>query len=248
MNHSLLTNLITFLFIYPLSINSALSSNLDKETITNQLQKGLNEKNLVLLKELFTKESFDLFQKKYLNFARKYKEAKWTIKKSGNDPTKKYLDIKIVSERNLDGQIYNLNSNQIIEFKTYKNKIKDYKVISEESILKSYNSGLNIKINSPNKVLTGERYEINLIIEEPLDNSLIASGMIALQESGFNDISQKYYGIKAYTSGGIFKYIQAPLKPGFQTISALIAHPKGIYSITKKIEVALPNDRPNFSN
>ena len=81
---------------------------------------------------------------------------------------------------------------------------------------------------------------MNLIIEEPLDDSFIASGMITLKNNSTN-LSQKYFGIQANNSGGIFKYIQAPLKEGSQTISAIIGHPKGIYSITKKIQVGSQN-------
>ena len=96
-----------------------------------------------------------------------------------------------------------------------------------------------VKIISPNKVLTGERYEINLIIEEPLDNTLTASGMIVLKNNERMNISNDFFGIKPNQSVWLFKYIQAPLEPGTQTISAIITHPEGIYSITKKIKVGL---------
>ncbi len=96
-----------------------------------------------------------------------------------------------------------------------------------------------VKIISPDKVFTGERYEINLIIEKPLDNSLTASGMIILKNNDKMTISNDLFGIKPNQSGGLFKYIQAPLESGTQTISAIITHPEGIYSITKKIKVGL---------
>ena len=121
-----------------------------------------------------------------------------------------------------------------------KNKIKNYKIISEESILNSQNSPLIVRIISPDKVLTGERYEMNLIVEKPLDNSLLASGLIVIKDKETLNISKNYsFGIKPNQSGGLFKYIQAPLEPGFQIISAIITHPEGIYSMTKKIKVGL---------
>ena len=126
-----------------------------------------------------------------------------------------------------------------IEIETYKNKIKSYQVIDEESILNSQQSPLIVKIISPDKVLTGERYEINLIIERPLDNSLTASGIIVLKNNEKRILSNDFFGIKPNQSGGLFKYIQAPLEPGSQTISAIITHPEGIYSFTKKIKVGL---------
>ena len=63
--------------------------------------------------------------------------------------------------------------------------------------------------------------------------------MIVLKNNEKMILSNDLFGIKPTQSGGLFKYIQAPLKPGSQTISAIITHPKGIYSITKKIKVGL---------
>ena len=76
---------------------------------------------------------------------------------------------------------------------------------------------------------------MNLIVEKPLDHSLIASGMIVLTNNDNIKISNDRFEIIPNQSGGLFKYIQAPLEPGFQTISAIITHPEGIYTITKKI-------------
>ncbi len=239
MRHSLTIKLIGFLLLFPLLINSALSKNINNQLLSNQLEEILNERNDDLLKDLFSKQSFNKFKKQSLAFRNKYKDSKWSIKMIRNDPSKSLLDIKIKSTRTIGDKIYNLNTIQTVKIETYKNKIKSYQVIDEESILNSQNSPLIVKIISPDKVLTGERYEINLIIEEPLDNSLTASGMIVLTNNEGMNISNDFFGIKPNQSGGLFKYIQAPLEPGTQTISAIITHPEGIYSITKKIKVGL---------
>tara|TARA_Y100001968_G_scaffold54176_1_gene45368 strand:+ start:4469 stop:5131 length:663 start_codon:yes stop_codon:yes gene_type:complete len=220
-------------------MNSALSRDLESHYLINQLQRGLNERKNDLLRELFLQKSFKEFDKKFLAYTKKYKDTKWSIKIISNQPKKKLIEVKIKSSGKISDQIYNLNSNQLVEIETYKNKIKNYKVLNENSTLNSQGSPLIVKIISPEKVLTGERYEVNLIVEEPLDNSFLASGMIILENQYDIDSYKKFFGIKPNQSGGLFKFIQAPLKPGFQTISAIIAHPKGIYSITKKIQVGL---------
>ena len=220
-------------------INSALSKNIDNQLLINQLEGLLNQRKDDLLKELFLPKSFNQFNKQYLAFRKKYTDAKWSIQPVSNDQNKSLLDIKIISTREMNDQIYNLYTKQTVKLETFKNKIKGYEIIDEESILNSKSSPLTIKIVSPKKVLTGEKYEINLIIENPLDNSLTASGMIVLKNEGDKKISNDIFGIKPNQSGGLFKYIQAPLKPGYQTISAIITHPEGIYLITKKIKVGL---------
>ena len=239
MRNSLITKLIVFLLLYPPSINSALSKNIDNQLLSNHLEESLNQKNHSLLKDLFIQKSFKRFDKQYLEFRKKYKNAKWSIKTISSNKEETSLEVKLTSKRKIGDQIYNFNSKQIVKVETFKNKIKSYNVINEESILHTQNSPLIVKIISPDKVLTGERYEINLIIEKPLDNSVIASGMIVLKETENINISNYLFGIKPNKSGGLFKYIKAPLRPGFQNIAAIITHPEGIYSITKRIKVGL---------
>jgi hypothetical protein len=220
-------------------INSAFSKNIDNQLLINKLEELLNQRNDNLLKELFLQKSLTQFNKQYLTFQKKYKDTKWSIQPISNDQNKSLLDIKIRSKREINDEVYNLYTKQTVKVETYKNKIKGFEVIDEESILNSHKSPLIITIVSPDKVLTGEKYEMNLIIENPLDNSLTASGMIVLKNEDNKKISNDIFGIKPNQSGGLFKYIQAPLKPGSQTISAIITHPEGIYLITKKIKVGL---------
>lgn len=237
MRHSLITKLIGFLLLHPLLINCALSQNINNQLLSNQLEEILNERKDNLLKDVFSKQSFYKFNKQSLAFRNKYKDSKWSIKMTRNDQKNSILDVKIKSTRTIGDQVYNLHTKQTVEIETYKNKIKNYKVIDEESILSSQESPLIVKIISPDKVLTGERYEINLIIEKPLDDSLTAGGMIILKNNEKMNLSNDLFSIIPNQSGGLFKYIQAPLEPGSQIISAIITHPKGIYSFTKKIKV-----------
>ena len=239
MRHSFIAKLIAFLLLYPTSIKSALSTNIDNHLLSNKLEEMLNQKKNTSLKELFLQNSFSQFNKQYLAFKENYTDAKWSIKTIRTHQDKIFLDIKITSKREIGDQIYNLNSKQTVKIETFRSKIKSFIVINEQSILNSKESPLVVKVISPDKVLTGERYEMNLIIEKPLDKSLIATGMIVLKNNENINISNNQYGIKLNQSGGLFKYIQAPLKPGFQTISAIITHPQGIYSITKRIKVGL---------
>jgi len=237
--HSLISKLIGFLILCPVMVNSAISKNIDNQLFSNQLEEILNQRKDHLLKNLFLQKSFSKFNKQYLAFKNKYKDSKWSIKMISNDQHKSLLDVNINSTRTINDQIYDLQSKQTVKIETFKNKIKDYQVIDEESILNSQDSPLSVKLISPEKVLTGERYEINLIIENPLDNALTASGMIVIKDNEKMKLSNDRFGIKPDQSGGLFKYIQAPLEPGYQTISAIITHPEGIYSITKKIKVGL---------
>ena len=81
----------------------------------------MNQRNDNLLKELFLQKSFNQFNKQYLDFLRKYKDAKWSIQPLRNDQNKSLLDIKIISTREINDQIYNLYTKQTVKLETYKN-------------------------------------------------------------------------------------------------------------------------------
>ena len=239
MRLSVISKLIGFSLLFPLLINSSLSTSINNQLLSNQLEEILNQRKNHLLKNLFEKKSLNKFNKQFIAFSKKYKDAKWSIKTIRSEPNKSFLDIKVISKRRIGEQTYDLYTKQTVEIDSFQNKVSNYKIINEESILSSENSPLIVKIDSPHIVLTGERYEINLIIQSPLDNSLTASGMIAIKTTNNMNISNELFGLTPNQSGGLFKYIQAPFEPGSQTISAMIAHPEGIYSITKTIKVGL---------
>ncbi len=237
MHYSRRLNLISFLLICIFYSSPATSQNIHIQSLSKQLEKGLNKQNLLSLKNLFIEKSFNKFEKQYDNFTKNYKEIEWSIKPKNDYKNKKYLDVKITSKRYIGSLQYDLDSRQTIELETNNNKIIDYKIINAESILKSYTKQLKIKVNSPQTVVTGERYHFDLIIEKPIDNSFITGEMIVLQNTRSNQQLSIPFGMKAKGSGGLFKSITAPLQPGSQTITAIIAHQKGIFTITKKIEV-----------
>ena len=110
MRNSLIAKLIGCLFLYPLSINSACSKNIDNVFLSTQLEESLNQKKYDLMKDLFLKKSFNNFNKEYLNFKKSYKDPKWSIKTISNNSDKTILHVKITSKRKIGDQIFNLNS------------------------------------------------------------------------------------------------------------------------------------------
>ncbi len=237
MHYSRRLNLISFLLICTSISIPASSQNIHIQSLSKQLEKALNKKNLFSLKSLFSERSFNKFEKQYDNFTKNYKEIEWSINPKNNDKNENYLDVQLTSKRYIGGLEYELDSRQTIKLETKNNKIIAYRLVNSESILKSFNKDLKIKVNSPQKVSTGERYHFDLIIEKPINNSFITGEMIALQNTSSKKQLSIPFGMKPKSSGGLFKSIIAPLKPGSQTISAIIAHQNGIFTVTKKIEV-----------
>ena len=43
--------------------------------------------------------------------------------------------------------------------------------------------------------------------------------------------------LTALNAGGLFKTVQAPLRPGSQTWAVLLVHPQGVVSASKRVRV-----------
>ena len=93
---------------------------------------------------------------------------------------------------------------------------------------------IDIIFRIPEKVLTGTKYDIDIILNEPLGDVLIAGGIISHQDDSY---LKQEINIEPLASGGIFKTTRASSKPARQIWSGIIAHPKGTISFTKSVEI-----------
>jgi hypothetical protein len=110
-------------------------------------------------------------------------------------------------------------------------------VLREQSMLRSGDSDLPVSLLIPDAVLTGQRYDIDVIFDDPLDGAITAGGIVALTPQQVAAMESPSLELAALGGGGLFKTVQAPLSPGSQTWAVLLVHPKGVVSATKRVRV-----------
>lgn len=152
----------------------------------------------------------------------------------------------MTGERNKGLHKYSLLSNQRIAIKTKGEKIISTEMLSDYSIMQSGSSKIEVTVKIPDRVLTGSKYDVDIILDKPLENAIIAAGLMPLEKQFFEKGKRKDITLKPIASGGIFKSVRAPLKPGKQRWSALIAHPEGLVSITKMVRIVSNIDNLNY--
>ena len=59
----------------------------------------------------------------------------------------------------------------------------------------------------------------------------------AIKPYQVNSLFEQEIVLEPLASGGIFKMTRAPSKPGIQIWSGIIAHPEGIITFTKSIDI-----------
>ena len=238
MHYFLKVALLTFVLTPLLPLQPVYSQNSSINSIKDRLEEGLNKKNENIFKDLFTLNNANILESKYNYFLSSFPNASWDIRYKKEDQ-KKILIINITAERDFNQQEFVLNAQQKLVIETNGEVITNHEILSEYSILKSSDSNIDVIMNIPDSVLTGSRYDVDIIIDKPLGDSIIAGGLIDLktEEIYGKGVDLPYIDIAPIGSGGLFKNVQAPMQPGIQNWAALIAHPDGIISITKSVNV-----------
>ena len=203
--------------------------------IRKNLEEALNTQNLELLKNNFKEEENIKIQEKFTEIIKDFPNSKWQIKRlRGGNYNEKIFEVKVSGKKIVNGEIYILESNFKYLFSTYNDKINNGIIKNLFTTIRNDQNKLDIIFRIPEKVLTGTKYDIDIILNKPLGDVIIAGGIISHQDESY--LKQKI-NIEPLASGGIFKTTRASSKPATQIWSGIIAHPKGIISFTKSVEI-----------
>ena len=226
--------IILYLFIYLIFPNSAITQN-KKNDLRKNLESALNSRDKKFIIEKFNNEDSGEITKRFFKIIEEFPNSKWNIKKlKSNEPEKYNFKIKVEGEKVLNDEIYRLESNFNYVISIVKDKIKTNAIKNLFTIIRNDNKKIDISFFIPDKVLTGTKYDIDIILNEPLEEVIIAGGLKPHQEQSF---LRQEVDIRPLASGGIFKVTRAPSKPGRQIWSGIIVHPEGIITFTKSIEI-----------
>ena len=222
---------IVFYLIFP---KLAITQNTNVD-IRKNLENALNTRNFKLIKQYLKEEEKLKIQKKFTEIIKDFPDAKWQIKKlSGRDSEEQIFKIKVNGKKKVNEEIYLLESNFKYLFSIKNNQIIQSKIKNLLTTIRNDENKIDIVFKIPEKVLTGTKYDIDIILNEPLGNLIIAGGIISHENESF---VQQDINIKPLASGGIFKTTRASSKPTTQIWSGIIAHPEGMISFTKSIEI-----------
>ena len=225
---------IIYIFFYLISSKFAISEDSFKNNFQN-IETELNQRKLAKLEKYFDeKEKID-FKNKFFKLIEEFPNAKWEIirTKSINDNQHK-IDMKLYGSKTLNGKIFNLESSFNFIFNSDNGLLKQSNFQNSLTTIRSDDNQIDIKILIPDKVLTGSKYDIDIILNQPLEETIIAGGIKEYQEG---KLFNKYITLEPLAAGGIFKVSRAPLIPGIQIWTGIIAHPSGLVSFTKTVHI-----------
>ena len=226
--------LFIYLIFYLISPKVAITQNINID-IRKSLEDALNTKNFELLKNNFQDEERLKIQAKLSKIIKDFPNLKWQIKSSSGENSKeKIFSIKVKGEKIINGQSYILESNFKYLFSTKNFKINNGNIKNLLTTIRNDQNKIDVIFRIPEEVLTGTKYDIDIILNEPLGDVMVAGGIISHQDESY---LKQEINIEPLASGGIFKTTRASSKPATQFWSGIIAHPQGTISFTKSVEI-----------
>ena len=226
--------LFIYLIIYLIFPKLAITQTTNVD-IRKNLENALNTRNLKLIKENFKEKESLRIQTKFLKIIEDFPNSKWQIKRlSGENSKQQIFAVKVNGEKIVNEESYFLESNFKYLFSTFNGKINQWEIKDLLTTIRNDQNKIDVIFRIPEKVLTGSKYDIDIIINQPLGDLIIAGGIISHEDESY---LKQEINIEPLASGGIFKTTRAASKPTTQIWSGIIAHPKGMISFTKSVEI-----------
>ena len=223
-----------YLFIYLIFPYAAISEPLKGDYVEG-LENALNKRNLKFIAKIFPNDQSQIIAKKFSQIIDEFPNSKWKIKRlKSNIQNKEILSIEVSGENIVNGYTNIFESNFDYSFSLIDGKIKKGNIKNLFTIIRNDDNKIDITFKIPDRVLTGSKYDIDIILTKPLEEEIIAGG-IANHE--INSFFKQEIPLEPLVSGGIFKMTRAPSKSGMQIWSGIIAHPEGMITFTKSIDI-----------
>jgi len=225
---------IIYTFFYLISSKFAICEDNLKDYFKN-IETELNKRNFVKLEKYIDQNEKNDFKNKFFKLIKEFPDAKWEIIKSKPINTNQHkLYMMLYGSKNLNGEEFKLESSFSFVFNLDNGIIKQGNIQNNLTTIRSDNNQIDIKISIPDKVLTGSKYDIDIILNQPLEETIIAGGIKEYHEG---KLLNQSIPLEPLVSGGIFKVSRAPLIPGIQIWTGIIAHPSGLISFTKTVNI-----------
>lgn len=217
------------------------------QAYSDRLEIVLNDSGSSDLTGLVVPDLQQVLDQRYSRFREDFPEVTWRVEPAeplaDGRPT---LLITVSGEARAEGLDYLLEARERIAVRLEAGQMQEQELLEQQSLLRSGERPLPVTLDIPDSVLTGSRYDVDLIVNEPLGKALVAGGLIDLTESQVLTQSRPNLPLEPLGGGGLFKTVQAPQVPGSQTWALMLVHPDGVVTATKRVRVV--NSRSALSS
>ncbi|MGC6482371.1 MAG: hypothetical protein ACON4T_02215 [Synechococcus sp.] len=202
------------------------------------LEQALNTADQAALEALLVPAQWEQWAPRLRRFTESFPNARWQL--SAEDPLpdgRLPVAVRVEGRMNNNGLQFALTANQTLALSTDAGRITGQEVLKDQSLLVHAQGELPVTLLIPDTVLIGSRYDVDVVLDEPLGQALLAGGLTALTPGQVRAQANPTIPLEPLGGGGLFKSVQAPLQPGVQTWAATLVHPDGVITVTKQVRV-----------
>ena len=207
-------------------------------SFAQRLQTALNSGSEQGIEAVVAPELLPTLARRYQAFRNDFPGLAWAVRPAAplSDGRSTFL-VTVNGATTVQGVSYQLQSEERLAIRAEAGRLVAQDVISQESLLRSGKRPLQVTMGIPDVVLTGSRYDIDLIVDEPLGQAMLAGGLIELTDQQLATLSRPNLQLAPLGGGGLFKSVQAPQRPGSQTWALMLVHPDGVVTATKRVQI-----------
>ncbi|MFO7628825.1 MAG: hypothetical protein R6W06_04780 [Prochlorococcaceae cyanobacterium] len=211
------------------------------QSLIQGLEAALNSSNGTALAALLEAgPGFDpeLLQRRHQALRSRFPDLRWQL--SPGTPLRdgrSTVQVQVSGQRREGPFTYQLQGEQLVVLRSSGGRLSGQEVIRESTILRSGDPNLKVSLLIPDAVLTGQRYDVDAVFDDPLNGAVVAGGIAAVSPAQVASFESPELELGALGGGGLFKTVQAPFNPGEQTWAMLLVHPNGLVSATKRVRV-----------
>ena len=204
----------------------------------SRLEMALNSGDSEDLIHLTSPDLTSTVQRRYDRFATDFPETRWRVEAMDPlDDDRSRLRVAVSGSGMADGQNYRLEASQVLAVQIEAGVMVEEELLEEQSLLRSGTAELPITVQIPGAVLTGSRYDIDVIFDEPLGQAVAAGGLIQLTPEQRLEQRRPTIQLAPLGGGGLFKQVQAPQRSGIQSWAVMLVHPDGVITATQQVRV-----------
>ena len=208
----------------------------------SRLEMALNRGDANDLTYLTGPDLSSTVQRRYDRFATDFPEALWRVEAMDSlADGRSRLRVVVSGTGTTDGQNYRLEASQTLAVRIEAGVMVEEEVLEEQTLLRSGTAEIPITVQILDAVLTGSRYDIDVIFEEPLGQAVAAGGLIELTPDQRLEQQSPLVQLAPLGGGGLFKQVQAPQRSGIQSWAVMLVHPDGVVTATKQVRVVDTN-------
>ena len=212
------------------------------ERFSDRLQTALNSGNASAFDTLARVDLQSVLVERYQRFLQDFPEVTWQVEPAAPTPDgRPTLSLRVRGAAESEGLTYALEASEQIAIRLDNGQLVGQELLAQQSLLRSGERPLAVNVAIPDVVLTGSRYDVDLIVQEPLGQALVAGGLIDLTDEQLSAQMRPDLPLAPQAGGGLFKSVQAPQEPGSQTWAVMLVHPDGVVTATKRVRVVSSN-------